>query len=254
MTVKYMRTSDLARAVGIHPNTVRRYVDWGLIPPVERSPAGYRLFSQRHLDCLRLVRLLFSADYPGRKLRALGREIIECAVDDDWQAAQAKAHTYRDMVIVELDIANQAADLLENWAQSRARKSSQKPLSIRDVTKLLGVSNDVIRNWERNGLIKIPRNPYNNYRLFGQNEIDRMRIIHVLSKAGYSHMAMLRMFIEFDRGNIRNLKKALDTPREFDDVYMASDRWLSTLKAQEILAGKVTRLIEEKILLGETRA
>jgi|GEM_PF-3328321 len=37
MATKFLRTSDLARAVGIHPNTVRLYVDWGLLPPVQRS-------------------------------------------------------------------------------------------------------------------------------------------------------------------------------------------------------------------------
>jgi DNA-binding transcriptional MerR regulator len=47
--MKYLRTSDLAKAVGVHPNTVRRYVDRGLLPPVERSPSGYRRFTQRHL-------------------------------------------------------------------------------------------------------------------------------------------------------------------------------------------------------------
>jgi DNA-binding transcriptional MerR regulator len=30
--MKYLYTSDLARAVGVHPNTVRRYVDRGLLP------------------------------------------------------------------------------------------------------------------------------------------------------------------------------------------------------------------------------
>ena len=54
---QFLRTSDLAKAVGIHPNTVRRYVDWGLVPPVERSPAGYRRFTQKHLDCLRLAQI-----------------------------------------------------------------------------------------------------------------------------------------------------------------------------------------------------
>ena len=85
MTTKFFRTSDLACAVRIHPNTVRRYVDWGLLPPVERSPTGYRLFTQRHLDCLRLARMIYAAPYPGRGFRALGNEIIQCAVVDDWQ-------------------------------------------------------------------------------------------------------------------------------------------------------------------------
>jgi len=46
-----------------------------------------------------------------------------------------------------------------------------------------------------------------------------MRIIRMLSHAGYSHMAILRMFIELDGGKRRGLKKVLDTPREDEDIF-----------------------------------
>lgn len=244
---KYLRTSDLARQAGIHPNTVRLYVDWGLVPPVERSPAGYRLFTQRHLDCLRLARTVYTAQYPGRGFRALGNAIIQQAVADDWTGALEKAYELLAAVCVELGQADQAADLLEHWAQNRAQVSEEEPLSIGEVSKHLGVSIDIIRNWERAGLLSVPRNSYNNYRLFGKKEIERMRIIRMLSRAGYSHMAMLRMFLELDAGNTRDLKKVLDTPRPDEDIFTAADRWLTTLHAQEDLAGRVIRLIEEQI-------
>ena len=244
---KHLRTSDLARQVGIHPNTVRLYVDWGLVPPVERSPSGYRLFTQRHLDCLRLARTVYTAQYPGRGFRALGNAIIQQAVADDWMGALEKAYELQAAVRVELGQANQAADLLEHWAQNRAQVSEEEPLSIGEVSKHLGVSIDIIRNWERAGLLRVPRNSYNNYRLFGKKEIERMRIIRMLSRAGYSHMAMLRMFLELDAGNTRNLKKVLDTPRPDEDIFTAADRWLTTLHAQEDLAGRVIRLIEEQL-------
>ena len=252
MAAKYLRTSDLARAVGIHPNTVRRYVDWGLVPPVERTPAGYRLFTQRHLDCLRLARTIYTAQYPGRGFRALGTAIIRRAVADDWPGALEKAHELLMAVSVELAYANHAANSLEHWAQNMAAPhTDEQPLGIGEVSKLLGVSLDVIRNWERNGLISVPRNSYNNYRLFGKREIERMRIIRMLSQAGYSHMAMLRMFLELDKGNTRNLKKTLDTPRPDEDIFSAADHWLTTLHVQEELAQEVIRLIEEKIATGE---
>jgi DNA-binding transcriptional MerR regulator len=249
MTEKYLRTSDLARAVGIHPNTVRLYADWGLVPPVERSPSGYRLFTQRHLDCLRLARTVYKAQYPGRGFRALGNDIIQRAVADDWTGALEKAHELFQAVRVELEFANQAADLLEHWAQTMETDPdpSDEPLSIGEVSRLLGVSLDVIRNWERNGLLSVPRNSFNNYRLFGKREIERMQIIRMLSKAGYSHMAMLRMFLELDKGNTRNLKKTLDTPRPDEDIFSASDRWLTTLQEQEKLARRVIQVIEEKL-------
>ena len=256
MAIKYLRTSDLARAVGSHPNTVRLYVEWGMVPPVERSPSGYRLFTQRHLDCLRLARTIYAAQYPGRGFRALGTAIIRRAVADDWHGALDEAHELLLAVSVELDQANQAADLLQHWAQTMDDDSgsSGERLSIGEVSKLLGVSLDVIRNWERAGLMRVPRNSYNNYRLFGKKEIQRMRIIRMLSRAGYSHMAMLRMFIELDKGNTRDLKRTLDTPRPDEDIFSAADQWLTTLHGQEELAERVIRLIEEKIETGETRS
>ena len=245
---KFLRTSDLARALEIHPNTVRRYVDWGLIPPVERSPSGYRLFTQRHLDCLRLARTVYAAPYPGRGFRALGNEIIKRAVEDDWQGALEKAHEHLALAKAELGQADTAANILEHWAQNVADHSSDEtPLAIGEVSKLLGISLDIIRNAERNGLITVPRNSYNNYRLFGTKEIERLRIIRMLGKAGYSHMAILRMFLELDGGRTRDLKKVLDTPREDEDIFSAADRWLTTLHEQEKCALKVISLIRQII-------
>jgi DNA-binding transcriptional MerR regulator len=248
MANKFLRTSDLARAVGIHPNTVRLYVEWGLIPPVERSQSGYRRFTQRHLDCLRLARMIYASEYPGRELRGSSNEIIQHAVADDWTGALKKAQGHLASVKAELKRADQAANLLEHWAKNMKTDSDEEPQAIREVSKLLGVSHDVIRNWERNGLIAVRRNSYNNYRLFSKRDIERLQIIRMLSHAGYSHMAILRMFIQLDGGKTRGLKKVLDTPREDEDIFTAADHWLTTLKTQGKLAHQVIRLIQEKIV------
>jgi DNA-binding transcriptional MerR regulator len=241
------RTSDLAKAVGIHSNTVRRYVDWGLIPPVERSPTGYRRFTQKHLDCLRLARLIYGADYPGRSIRHSGWEIIQFAVADDWGGALEKAYKHLALIQSEQAQADTAASLLERWAQGTSVEVAGKFLRIGEVAKLLGLTNDILRNWERNGLLEVPRQPENGYRLYGPAEISRLRVIRMLVRSGYSLMAILRMLTQLDRGETTDLRQALDTPHPDDDVYMASDRWLSTLgneakKAQEIIA-----MIEEVI-------
>jgi DNA-binding transcriptional MerR regulator len=250
MTEKHFRTSDLARELGIHPNTVRRYVDWGLVPPVERSPGGYRIFAQRHLDCLRLARMIYAAPYPGRGFRALGNEIIQNAVADDWHGALEKAHIHLEAVDAELKQADTAADVLEHWAQNMTRSSDEEPLSIGEVSRLLGVSLDVIRNAERNGLITVPRNSHNGYRLFGKKEIERLRIIRMLSRAGYSHMAILRMFLELDAGNTRNLKRVLDTPRPDEDIFTVADRWLTTLNEQKKMAEQVIVFVKRVLASG----
>jgi DNA-binding transcriptional MerR regulator len=245
MAEKYLRTSDLARAVGVHPNTVRMYVKWGLVPPVKRSPSGYRLFTKQHLNCLRLARMIYASVYPGRDLRASSKLIIDCAVAGDWQEALEKAQGHAKRVKAELAQANQAADLLQHWAKKRFSKVARLNLAIGEVSRRLGVAIDVIRNWERNGFISIPRNPLNGYRIFGQREIKRLHIIRMLSKAGYSHMAILRMFLQLDSGNARDLKKALDTPREDEDIFLAADHWLTTLQGQKKVAQQVISMVKE---------
>jgi hypothetical protein len=79
-------------------------------------------------------------------------------------------------------------------------------------------------------------------------DIERLRIIRMLSKAGYSHMSILRMFLELDGGRTRDLKTVLDTPREDEDIFSAADRWLTTLQEQEKLAQRVIQLIEIQIV------
>ena len=275
--VKYLRTSDLARAVGIHPNTVRRYVDRGLLPPVSRSPSGYRRFTEQHLDCLRLARLVYNDIYPGRTIRASGSRMVQAAVQDDWGGALEMAYHHLALVQSEQAQANAAATLLERWAGGipvqtqdiaypvetddhpsptktkifespiQTQYLASLPLQIGQVARLLGVSVDMLRNWERNGLLKVPRNPHNGYRCYGAPEISRLRVIRMLSRAGYSLMAILRMLLQLDQGSATDLRQALDTPRPDEDVYSASDHWISTLRGQEELAYQAIALIEEVI-------
>jgi hypothetical protein len=69
----------------------------------------------------------------------------------------------------------------------------------------------------------------------------------MLSRAGYSLSAILRMLVQLDRGEKTDLRRALDTPRPDEDVYLASDRWLSTLTEQEQHAHTIIALLEEII-------
>ncbi|NLF50975.1 MAG: MerR family transcriptional regulator [Leptolinea sp.] len=244
---QFLKTSDLARAVGIHENTVRRYVNWGLLPPVDRAPNGYRRFTRRHLDCLRLDRLIMEGGYPGRSIHQSGQQIIQCAVKDDWGGAIEQAYRHLANVKAEQASANAAIDLLERWAQGGGTDTTDRFLRIGETARLLGVSQDVLRNWERNGLLEVPRMQKNTYRQYGSHEIGRLRVIRMLVNAGYSLMAILRMLLQLDRGDARNLRYALDTPHPDEDVYMASDRWLSTLDFEETRARKVIDLIQSII-------
>jgi DNA-binding transcriptional MerR regulator len=242
--VSYLHTSDLAKAVGVHPNTVRRYVDRGILPPVERSPSGYRRFTQRHLDCLRLAHQVYFGPHPGNALRKSGERVLQTAVGGDLGGARELAYRHLALVQAEHAQADLAADLLERWAFGPP-DDAIRPLRIGQVAHLLGVSIDIVRSWDRNGLIDVPRDPTNGYRRYGAQEISRLRVIRMLSRAGYSMSAILRMLIQLDHGETTDLRAALDTPRPDEDAYTASDRWLSTLANQEQQAHAIVVLVEE---------
>jgi DNA-binding transcriptional MerR regulator len=138
-------------------------------------------------------------------------------------------------------------NLLERWALGAPADATAQSLTIGQAARLLGVSIDILRNWDRNGLIDIPRDPANGYRRYGAAQISRLRVIRMLSRAGYSISAILRMLIQLDRGETSDLRRALDTPRPDEDAYQASDRWLSTLADQDQRARTLIALIEEMI-------
>lgn len=242
-----LRTSDLANAVGVHPHTVRRYADRGFLPPVERSPAGYRRFTPRHLDCLRVARQVCYNPCPNVPIRHLGQRIIRAAVGGDLGDALELAHGYRALVRAERAHAEIAADVLERWACGTPAEAFIPPLRIGQVARLLDVTIDVLRNWDRNGLIDVPRDPSNGYRRYGVHEIRRLRVIRLLSRAGYSLSAILRMLIQLDQGATTDLRRALDTPRPDEDIVTARDRWLSTLADQERRAQTTIDLLDEMI-------
>lgn len=250
-----LRTSDLARAVGVHPNTVRLYEEWGLLPPIPRSPAGYRRFSPFHLDQMRLARTALRGPYPGKSLRRTAYEIIRRSAGGDLGGALELAYGHMAAVGAELAQAEAAVRFMERWAQGAPVDSQPGAMQIGEASQFLDVTRDALRNWERNGLLRVPRSPANGYRLYTAAELGRLRVIRMLRRAGYSLMAILRMLLALDRGQSRGLREVLDTPAPDEDVYTAADRWISALSeyqstAQELIA-QLEQMIQNRVNAGE---
>jgi DNA-binding transcriptional MerR regulator len=247
MKSRYLRTSDIAKAVGVHPNTVRLYEEWGLLPPIPRTPSGYRQFTEAHLDQMRLARRAFQDPWHGRRIRKSIVAVVKQAASGDIAKARKMADEHLALVRAERAQAEAAADFLERWAAGKAVEPMLTPLQIGAAAGLLDVTTDMLRNWERNSLIKVPRDPDNGYRLYGANEIGRLRVIRLLRSAGYSTMAILRMMLYFDQGQRNGLRQALDTPRPDEDIIFAADRWLSTLAEAEEQAMNIIAQLDEML-------
>lgn len=247
MPGKYLRTSEIARIVGCHPNTVRLYEEWGYLPKVRRGKNNYRLFTGEHLDQMILAWSAFSGQYPGRTIKRSAYALVKRAATGDLGGALEMAYAHFALVGSERAQAEAAADLLERWSLGTATDSTIGPLRIGEAARLLNVTRDMLRNWENNGLIAIPRDPVNGYRQYGAPEIGRLRVIRMLVRAGYSMMAILRMLLSLDQGDVEDVRQLLDTPRDDDDIYTAADQWLSTLEAQADRASQVIAQLERMI-------
>jgi DNA-binding transcriptional MerR regulator len=242
---QFLRTSDVARAVDVHPNTVRQYEAWGFLPPIPRSARGYRQFTPLHLEQMRLAYLALKWPYPGGK--AVVVDLVQRAAHGDLGMAMELAYHYLANVRMERTYAEAAVELLERWARGQVLDTTTQRLTIGATAARLNVSVDMLRNWERNGLLDVPRDPATSYRLYGAAEIGRLRVIRMLRQAGYSLMAILRMLLQFDAGETDRLREALDTPREDEDIQTVADRWLSTLAEQECRAEAIIQQVAHMI-------
>jgi DNA-binding transcriptional MerR regulator len=235
------RTAEVARAAGVHPNTVRMYEQWGFLPPVERLPNGYRVYSRCLLEQMRLARLAMHGGWPGGRIRKSALELVRRSAAGDLRAAIRFAKGHILLVQAERAQAEAAAAYLEKWVRGKVSERRTAPLSILSAAEAVDSTPDAIRNWERNGLLRVPRNPKNGYREYGPIEIGRLRVIRMLLRSGYSTMAVLRAMRHLDSGGGKKLRRVLDTPHPEEDVLWAADHWLSTLAEQEERARKILK-------------
>ncbi len=243
--MRYLRTSDIARIVGVRPNTVRLYEAKGYLSPVPRSKSGYRLFTSLHLEQMRLAHLALSSPYIINRQMVI--DVLVCAAEGDPGMALELAYEYLIHIRVERTRAEAAVEFLERWARGQALDTTKHGLNIGQAADRLGVTTDQLRNWDRSGLLNVPRDSETGYRLYGAAEIGRLRVIRMLRQSGYSLMAILRMLRQFDAGETERLRDALDTPGDNEALETAADRWLTNLTAQEERAQAIIRQIAAMI-------
>lgn len=249
MPSRYLRTSDIAKAVGVHNNTIRLYEAWGFLPEIPRGDNGYRQYTIQHLEQAKLARLALQWPYVGDK--SLLIDLVKSAAEGDLGMAMELAYQYLAQVRVERTYAESAIEFLERWAAGHLMEAPRQHVHITAAARRLNVTVDMLRNWERNGLIDVPRDPSNQYRLYGTTEFGRLRVIRTLVQSGYSLMAILKMLKQFDAGKTDNLSAALDLPPEEsanEAINVIADRWLSSLieleqRAQAIIQ-QISRMIE----------
>lgn len=203
------RTAEIAKIIGIHPNTVRLYEELMLIPKPERQSNGYRIFTDFHIEQFRLARLAFQIEVLQNGLR---KKIVK-------------------MIKV-------SGGIPENTHFFKRK----------EVSEYLGISMDALRNWEMNGLLTVKRRQ-NGYRVYTDEDIQRLKIIRCLRCANYSLEAILRMLRQLSENPNIDIKKALDTPKEDTDIMTVCDKLISSLLNAENNADEILLRLQKMKLI-----
>jgi len=233
--LKYYKTSEIAEAAGVHPNTVRLYENLGLLQPVRRGNNNYRLYTLAHMEQMRLARIALKSACVEGNIRKLAISIIKTAAKGTLRLALEEAYDYLTHIKNEQSNAAEALAILQKWMNKKNEPGiADVFLGRGDSSRLLGVSIDALRNWERNGLLDVPRNSKNGYRMYGPKEIDQAKVIRTLRTANYSTMAILRMLKSVDTNSRETeILKIVSTLQPDDDMVYATDRWILTLSETE---------------------
>ena len=236
-------TMEVAKIIGIHPNTVRMYEEWGLIPLAERKSNGYRIFTDFHIEQLRLARIAFQIEVLQNGLRKKVVETIKLSAKRDFDKALMFAEEYRSQIQREQRNAEESIGIAK---QILSGKSVGDTLFLKrkEVSDYLDISMDTLRNWERNGLLQVKRRQ-NGYRAYTNDDIERIKMIRTLRLANYSLEAILRMLYALEHNPKVDMKQVLNTPQADADIVSVCDRLIVSLKDAEENAEKMIHILLE---------
>ncbi|WP_455505233.1 MerR family transcriptional regulator [Clostridium sp.] len=235
---KTYKTSEVAKLIGIHSNTVRMYEDLGLISKPSRKDNGYRVFTDLHIDQLRLARKAFEVEVLQNGLRKKAIAIVKMSAKQDFDEAIVLTKEYIKSIKKEIDNANEAVDIAGKLI-NRLNHEKDFNLKRKEVSELLGISMDTLRNWEMNGLVDIKRKQ-NGYRIYTYEDIQRLKVIRSLRCGNYSLSAILRMLNKLSEHNEADINEVLNSPSENEDIISVCDKLIISLNlaiqnAEEIL-------------------
>lgn len=237
------RTTEVATAIGIHPNTVRLYEKLGLIPKPERQSNGYRIFTAFHIQQFILARTAFQIEVLQSGLRKKIVSVVKLSANKNFEQAIALTQEYLDGILIERHNAEEAIQIVQDIlsGKTEVHKFSMKR---KEVSEYLDISMDTLRNWEMNGLLTVKRKE-NGYRIYTDEDIKRLKIIRSLRCAKYSLEAILRMLRQLSKNPDLDIKAALNTPLQSENIISVCDRLIISLTTAEYNAKKIMEMLQE---------
>lgn len=231
------KTAEIAKIIGIYPNTVRLYEKLELIPKPERLANGYRVFTDFHIEQFRIARLAFQIEVMQNGLRKKIVLMIKMAAAKKFDTAIFLTQEYLIQIRQEQANAEEAINIVKQFL-SETTEENIHFLKRKEVSEYLNISMDTLRNWEMNGLITVKRRK-NGYRVYTDEDIKRLKIIRSLRCANYLLEAILRMLQQISKNPDADIRKVLNTSKADDEIITVCDKLIVSLTAAEDNALKI---------------
>lgn len=242
-TITTYSTSQNAKIVGLHPNTVRLYEEWGLIQKPERKKNGYRVFTDVHIKQFELTRKAFQIEVLQAGLRNRIINVVKLSAQYRFDEAIELTREYIRTAEQEINNAKEAAGICEILYQPP--QADDVVYKRAQAARELESTIDTIRNWEMNGLLTVKR-MQNGYRVYDSNDIHRLKIIRSLRCANYSLSAILRMLKKYDNGMDKSIiLNILNTPNADEDIISACDKLIDSLEQAIKNASEMISVLQE---------
>ncbi|HFL3599509.1 TPA: MerR family transcriptional regulator [Clostridioides difficile] len=167
-----------------------------------------------------------------RGLRKDALEIVRTSANRDFDKAISLVNQYLQQLEIEKSNAEEALTIVAQILNGNTPETNKLFLTRKETAEHLNVTIDTLRNWEMNGLLKVKRKQ-NGYRVYTDEDIKRLKIISALRCANYSLSAILRMLNALSSNPNTNIKTALDTPKDDDEIISVCDKLITSLKEAE---------------------
>ncbi|WP_086820164.1 TioE family transcriptional regulator [Allokutzneria sp. NRRL B-24872] len=172
-----LRPVDLAREHGLSTQAVRNYEDAGILPSAERTPHGYRTYTELHAQALRaFLALVRGHGHPTATavMQAVNRGAVEDALRLIDESHAQLLEDRRTLEAVEAALSD-----LHPVPDERG-DTFVGPLARR-----LGIRPATLRTWERAELVQPRRDPQTGYRVYSAADVRDALLVHQLRRGGY---------------------------------------------------------------------
>ncbi|WP_045693872.1 MerR family transcriptional regulator [Streptomyces rubellomurinus] len=176
-----MRIADVARCAAYSVQQVRNLERDGVLPPVARTPKGYRIYEEVHLQSALAYRALAAGIGP-TEAKKIVRAFHQLPASQALARLDA-AHARLDAERAELRQAEEAAQAISSEPIEDVRVSDS--MSVSELAAALGVRTSTLRHWHAEALVVPDRDPVRGTRRYTPAQVRDARIVHQLRKAGY---------------------------------------------------------------------